>query len=298
MRDQHTARPISTHTPRTGSDPSFRRGTRLDLISTHTPRTGSDSSGGVMLLSDVAFQPTLPARGATAKNCGKPLYRTNFNPHSPHGERPPVPGAKPVLIYFNPHSPHGERRGPPGRTTALRSDFNPHSPHGERRRSGVPAGFYPAFQPTLPARGATRPPRAELPAQVHISTHTPRTGSDCSQSCPWASPCYFNPHSPHGERRCCWAARQRREVFQPTLPARGATAGQCQSSRQSAISTHTPRTGSDALGFFSIIFDGISTHTPRTGSDVCAMSDPLSQTGFQPTLPARGATQAVRGTAG
>ena len=131
----------------------------------------------------------------------------------------------------------------------------------------MPAGFYPAFQPTLPARGATRPPRAELPAQVHISTHTPRTGSDCSQSCPWASPCYFNPHSPHGERRCCWAARQRREVFQPTLPARGATAGQCQSSRQSAISTHTPRTGSDALGFFSIIFDGISTHTPRTGSD-------------------------------
>ena len=86
-----------------------------------------------MLLSDVAFQPTLPARGATAKNCGKPLYRTNFNPHSPHGERPPVPGAKPVLIYFNPHSPHGERRRFHYFSVRVRQ-----------------------FQPTLPARGATR----------------------------------------------------------------------------------------------------------------------------------------------
>ena len=191
---------------------------------------------------------------------------------------------------FNPHSPHGERRGPPGRTTALRSDFNPHSPHGERRRSGVPAGFYPAFQPTLPARGATRPPRAELPAQVHISTHTPRTGSDCSQSCPWASPCYFNPHSPHGERRCCWAARQRREVFQPTLPARGATCALKEGTHDLQISTHTPRTGSDYGAGSGGAAGTISTHTPRTGSDRCTQQNVSIGKLFQPTLPARGAT--------
>ena len=56
--------------------------------------------------------------------------------------------------------------------------------------------------------------------------------------------------------------------FQPTLPARGATShpltGQ---NRAVAISTHAPRTGSDAdpsnLGYPLCI----STHAPRTGSD-------------------------------
>ena len=58
-------------------------------------------------------------------------------------------------------------------------------------------------------------------------------------------------------------------VFQPTLPARGATLfqhiGQC---RQPCISTHAPRTGSD---------------------DWLPVKDALPPK-FQPTLPARGAT--------
>ena len=55
-----------------------------------------------------------------------------------------------------------------------------------------------------------------------ISTHAPRTGSDiylCHARSPTA---YFNPRSPHGERRF--------------IPKRQA---------ESAISTHAPRTGSD-----------------------------------------------------
>ena len=58
-------------------------------------------------------------------------------------------------------------------------------------------------------------------------------------------------------------------VFQPTLPARGATLfqhiGQC---RQPCISTHAPRTGSDRAASPEKTFAGtISTHAPRTGSD-------------------------------
>ena len=58
----------------------------------------------------MAFQPTLPARGATdrfAQHCIQQLY---FNPRSPHGERreSQLPGG--IITYFNPRSPHGERQ--------------------------------------------------------------------------------------------------------------------------------------------------------------------------------------------
>ena len=57
-----------------------------------------------------------------------------------------------------------------------------------------------AFQPTLPARGATIYMRV-FPSALEISTHAPRTGSDKT--------------SGKGERLG--------KKFQPTLPARGAT---------------------------------------------------------------------------
>ena len=103
-------------------------------------------------------------------------------------------------------------------------------------------------------------------------------------------------------------------VFQPTLPARGATSRLANLSDMLTISTHAPRTGSDFSrlqilqelynfnprsphGERRLINGGdtkckyISTHAPRTGSDVFAMNGPPLRTGFQPTLPARGATR-------
>ena len=57
------------------------------------------------------------------------------------------------------------------------------------------------FQSTLPARGAT-----------------------CKKSNKWMKARYFNPRSPHGERRAgADTGRVRVVVFQSTLPARGAT---------------------------------------------------------------------------
>ena len=81
----------------------------------------------------------------------------------------------------------------------------------------------------------------------------------------------FNPRSPHGERQL-----QRRAeiadvvVFQPTLPARGAT-----------------------IEYFALYLPHkISTHAPRTGSDTAYARQELEEMIFQPTLPARGATAA------
>ena len=57
-------------------------------------------------------------------------------------------------------------------------------------------------------------------------------------------------------------------IFQPTLPARGATTGKLE-----------------------LHFDKpISTHAPRTGSDSAAVKPNSYAAKFQPTLPARGAT--------
>ena len=58
---------ISTHAPRTGSDQAdIRRQKEVTHISTHAPRTGSDAGGQ-------ASRRETPA---------------DFNPRSPHGERP------------------------------------------------------------------------------------------------------------------------------------------------------------------------------------------------------------------
>ena len=147
----------------------------------------------------VVFQSTLPARGATA---------------------PAGTGARNSRISI-----HAPRTGSdPGRTapTKMQSHFNPRSPHGERPKGGEGRGKACKFQSTLPARGATRLTRAgsgtgrfqsTLPARgatclqsaierdVSISIHAPRTGSDAERWPLLSGLQYFNPRSPHGERR-------------------------------------------------------------------------------------------------
>ena len=56
---------ISTHAPRTGSDNTTKQDCCKLIISTHAPRTGSDAGEIDAQGNFIAFQPTLPARGAT-----------------------------------------------------------------------------------------------------------------------------------------------------------------------------------------------------------------------------------------
>ncbi len=145
------------------------------------------------------------------------------------------------------------------------------------------------FQSTLPARGATGRADAQL----------------------WRW--YFNPRSPHGERRFCGVLVFRDASFQSTLPARGATLlgatamprrhyfnprsphGERPSTAVNDgvtmhISIHAPRTGSDWNGTCSKATLQISIHAPRTGSDKTCGENHLRDATFQSTLPARGAT--------
>ena len=171
----------------------------------------------------ILFQSTLPARGATFRLFLLRICVTYFNPRSPHGERldrddrhagwqlhfnPRSPhGERRVCAdypgragHFNPRSPHGERRPPADSHTAGAVDFNPRSPHGERPVSEFQAAAHKAFQSTLPARGATaqfQPAGKSLRFQSTL----PARGATASWTRRRRRIRYFNPRSPHGERR-------------------------------------------------------------------------------------------------
>ena len=147
----------------------------------------------------VVFQSTLPARGATYRvaderyseeisihaprtgsDCAGRNGRTeqqDFNPRSPHGERPGPHSTNKNAISFQSTLPargatQGRRRAREGLQISI------HAPRtGSDRFLSVASSTTGAFQSTLPARGATR---HQLPVFLPqtISIHAPRTGSD------------------------------------------------------------------------------------------------------------------------
>ena len=218
---------------------------RLD-ISTHAPRTGSDA----------------------ARPGGHPAPY-HFNPRSPHGERPGLRNvAGTVPHHFNPRSPHGERRG----ESAGKAAGIPISTHAPRTGSDDTFVVVPSssvtFQPTLPARGAT-PCARGCPGEARtISTHAPRTGSDVPGAGSAARKSHFNPRSPHGERRKLARWLNAAFKFQPTLPARGATAPPTPTAARSGhFNPRSPHGERPDCGFRVEFTHAISTHAPRTGSD-------------------------------
>ena len=119
---------ISIHAPRTGSDVDGHRGVGIDGISIHAPRTGSDRLAGAGIANFGTFQSTLPARGATVPVTGRRqisffisihaprtgsdlrsrrwnLHAGDFNPRSPHGERPTTAASTASSALISIHAP-------------------------------------------------------------------------------------------------------------------------------------------------------------------------------------------------
>ena len=170
-------------------------------------------------------------------------------------------------MNFNPRSPHGERQF----RATFQGDPEQISTHAPRTGSDFDLFFAHAvngrFQPTLPARGATRLIVSSRLAR-RISTHAPRTGSDegCSSSAGTSR--HFNPRSPHGERRHAARLYDGAVRFQSTLPARGATIYlQRRSNRLRYFNPRSPHGERLQDFYFSDSTDIISIHAPRTGSD-------------------------------
>ena len=149
---------------------------------------------------NLAFQSTLPARGATIPANGNRENLFHFNPRSPHGERRPLPRCAVPSMRISIHAPRTGSDGSLTIQTARPDAISIHAPRtgSDACRCRANCGAY-KFQSTLPARGATRQhgvPKSSL----SISIHAPRTGSDGTWAENVPMTLHFNPRSPHGER--------------------------------------------------------------------------------------------------
>ena len=243
-------------------------------ISIHAPRTGSDLTG------------------AFANAAGQ-----DFNPRSPHGERPPLLKSLIRVWSFQSTLP---ARGATCLSISLPSasyHFNPRSPHGERLATLPHAYKQPRisihaprtgsdqlyelgmlsptqFQSTLPARGATRKLLATLSARSHFNPRSPHGERRYRAKTTAARMKHFNPRSPHGERRPRMVASSAARNFNPRSP-------------------HGERHTAAVVRLTTWYFNPRSPHGER----------PLNAYGitetkaFQSTLPARGATYRAKTTA-
>ena len=124
---------------------------RTARISIYAPRTGSDILLLIIILRGSPFQSTLPARGATPSCRPRRSWRSDFNPRSPHGERPCPARCPPDSgWYFNPRSPHGERHFCVSASNSAMRHFNPRSPHGERQDGNADELYHAHFNPRSP----------------------------------------------------------------------------------------------------------------------------------------------------
>ena len=170
--------PISIHSPRMGRDGNPVFNAKLDQISIHSPRMGRDHH--VKGLIGVHF---------------------DFNPLSPHGERPVGDAIQ------------AQRAG----------NFNPLSPHGERLLLRFPFQPIMEFQSTLPAWGETYKQFYRVPDFQHfnpLSPHGERPHDPRPETCRAG----ISIHSPRMGRDPLQAPKRTwPTIFQSTLPAWGET---------------------------------------------------------------------------
>ena len=149
------------------------------------------------------------------------------------------------------------------------------------------------FQSTLPARGATKYLSKGSKVAI-ISIHAPRTGSDGGSLMQDAVHSYFNPRSPHGERRESRLTNLRSRHFNPRSP-HGERPCAVQGAAWRHISIHAPRTGSDVQADSLFIWYVIFQSTlPARGATYAYQQRFGEVYSFQSTLPARGATRTSR----
>ena len=124
------------------------------------------------------------------------------------------------------------------------------------------------------------------PPCVAISIHAPRTGSDLKET-PWEGEknAYFNPRSPHGERRSSSWGSTSRMRFQSTLPARGATLQADFFYWLEKFQSTLPARGATFRVEFTHAEQLISIHAPRTGSDEVRAPRPCRPRNFNPRSP-------------
>ena len=259
--------PISIHAPRTGSDRAALRFLHIGGISIHAPRTGSDRTPRKSTSFSATFQSTLPARGATERSKNANWLASAFQSTLPARGATFLPSFYPFLLEFQSTLP---ARGATD-TLLADADVEEISIHAPRTGSDAKRHLFPS-------------------CREPISIHAPRTGSDERPACTRKSGAYFNPRSPHGERRHS-VHRQagKQQDFNPRSPHGERldpltnVAISCDFNPRSphgerrifvqiqrsfwTFQSTLPARGATLTKFAALFRRRISIHAPRTGSD-------------------------------
>ncbi len=249
-------------------NPRAPRGARLRwvglppirAVSIHAPREGRDL--GIFFKVDVNwFQSTRPARGATSLTQGPQIFYLFQSTRPARGATRCTQVASGTQ-GFNPRAPRGARL----LTYWLNAKcyVSIHAP-----REGRDLVVYRIFRDS------------------GVSIHAPREGRDARLPIVHISAC-VSIHAPREGRDALPSQRQRREAFQSTRPARGATIFisvmftpiEFQSTRPARGATRSPR-------YLSRPPD-VSIHAPREGRDVRVSFAAPQHKCFNPRAP-RGA---------
>ena len=193
---------------------------------------------------------------------------SHFNPRSPHGERHTGGQADSSGQAISTHAP---RTGSDSFALLAAYRAIPFQPTLPARGATILKVFYSSrcrFQPTLPARGATRTRPLSSKGFIKFQPTLPARGATMPLSIISRQDLPFQPTLPARGATVLARFSTFGTRFQPTLPARGATPQFGKHRQLERISTHAPRTGSDAaIAWNSCVSMTISTHAPRTGSD-------------------------------
>ena len=212
---------ISTHAPARGATGRWKPGGARNGHFNPRSRTGSDAFVSHIFARGV-ISTHAPARGATTRHSRSFATLRHFNPRSRTGSDI----FRQADQQTSDISTHAPRTGSDDVNFSFLNASTLISTHAPRTGSDrwIPKS------PNMLSKISTHAPRTGsdkrfwflLPA-VGISTHAPRTGSDLHAGGVLCHLGDFNPRSPHGERPGTTSARHTTRIFQPTLPARGAT---------------------------------------------------------------------------
>ena len=206
-------------------------------ISTHAPRTGSDAGRLVSRVRWDAFQPTLPARGATRlTRAGSGPSR--FQPTLPARGATLAAASSAAVLLISTHAPRTGSDDWLPYTPEQGKDISTHAP-----RTG--SDFWTT--PTL------TPERYFNPRSPHGERHDGRRRTSAAAK-------DFNPRSPHGERRNPKGQGILHQHFNPRSPHGERPYYNAQQTAMPDISTHAPRTGSDVS--IPRIFSSFCTFQP------------------------------------
>ena len=148
------------------------------------------------------------------------------------------------------------------------------------------------FQSTLPVGGATVKTALKR-SHIMISIHAPRGGSDIPRFPRSSLPALFQSTLPvGGATKPCRSIHMTMYHFNPRSPWGERPRPAAENWRQTHISIHAPRGGSDRRRRYRCQICGISIHAPRGGSDQKSTGFFGGLKEFQSTLPVGGATRA------